>query len=47
VADFRAGKEAALSALIGQVMKATRGKANPGVVTTLLRTRLSEGNGES
>jgi aspartyl-tRNA(Asn)/glutamyl-tRNA(Gln) amidotransferase subunit B len=40
VADYRAGKEAALSFLMGQVMKATRGKANPGVVAELLRARL-------
>ncbi|MGH7707435.1 MAG: hypothetical protein ACREM6_05845, partial [Vulcanimicrobiaceae bacterium] len=29
VADFRAGKEKALKFLVGQVMKASRGKANP------------------
>ena len=40
VADYRAGKEAALSFLMGQVMKATRGKANPSVVAELLRARL-------
>jgi len=41
VADFQAGKENAFQYLIGQVMKETRGKANPEVVTTLLRTKLS------
>jgi aspartyl-tRNA(Asn)/glutamyl-tRNA(Gln) amidotransferase subunit B len=29
VAEFRAGKEKAFNALVGQAMKATRGKANP------------------
>jgi aspartyl-tRNA(Asn)/glutamyl-tRNA(Gln) amidotransferase subunit B len=36
VADYYAGKETALNFLKGQVMKATRGKANPAVVTDLL-----------
>jgi aspartyl-tRNA(Asn)/glutamyl-tRNA(Gln) amidotransferase subunit B len=40
-ADFRAGREAALQALVGQVMKATRGRADARLVTTLLRERLS------
>jgi len=40
VADYRAGKETAQKFLMGQVMKATRGKANPAVVTELLLTRL-------
>jgi aspartyl-tRNA(Asn)/glutamyl-tRNA(Gln) amidotransferase subunit B len=43
VADYRAGKETALNFLKGQVMKATRGKANPNVVTDLLTARLREG----
>jgi hypothetical protein len=30
VEEFRAGKEKAFNALVGQVMKATKGKANPG-----------------
>ncbi len=34
--DYRAGKERALGFLVGQVMKATRGKANPQVVNKLL-----------
>jgi len=42
-ADYRAGKEAALNFLKGQVMKATRGKANPNLVTDLLVARLREG----
>ncbi len=41
VADFQAGKENAFQYLIGQVMKETRGKANPEVVATLLRKKLS------
>lgn len=41
VADFRSGKEAALAFLVGQVMKATKGKANPKLVNELLRKRLS------
>jgi aspartyl-tRNA(Asn)/glutamyl-tRNA(Gln) amidotransferase subunit B len=40
-ADYRAGKEAALNALFGQVMKETRGRANPGVVRDLLRRELA------
>ena len=41
VAEFRAGKEKAFNALVGQVMKATRGKANPGQVNDILRRKLS------
>jgi len=41
VADFRAGKENALKFLIGQVMKASRGKANPVLVETVLRDALT------
>jgi len=37
VQDFKSGKEAALKFLIGQVMRQTRGKANPQVVEKLLR----------
>ncbi len=40
VEDYRAGKEKAFNALVGQVMKASRGKANPGQVSQLLRARL-------
>jgi len=39
-ADFRAGKQQALGALVGQVMKATKGKANPALVNQLLRAML-------
>lgn len=41
VAEFRAGKEKALNGLIGQVMKASRGKANPAQVTAILRAKLA------
>ena len=40
VAEFRSGKDKAFNALVGQVMKASRGKANPAQVTELLKTRL-------
>jgi aspartyl-tRNA(Asn)/glutamyl-tRNA(Gln) amidotransferase subunit B len=40
VEEFRAGKEKALNALVGQVMKASRGKANPAQVNELMRRRL-------
>jgi aspartyl-tRNA(Asn)/glutamyl-tRNA(Gln) amidotransferase subunit B len=40
VAQVRAGKEATLRFLIGQVMKATRGKANPQLAEQLLRERI-------
>jgi len=40
VEEFRAGKEKALNALVGQVMKASRGKANPTQVNEIMRRRL-------
>jgi len=40
VADFAAGKEPALKFLVGQVMKVTKGRANPKVVNELLKKRL-------
>ncbi|MBK7899941.1 MAG: Asp-tRNA(Asn)/Glu-tRNA(Gln) amidotransferase subunit GatB [Azonexus sp.] len=40
VAEFRAGKEKAFNALVGQVMKAAKGKANPQQVNDLLRKKL-------
>ncbi len=40
VAEFRAGKEKAFNALVGQAMKATKGKANPQQVNQLLRSKL-------
>jgi aspartyl-tRNA(Asn)/glutamyl-tRNA(Gln) amidotransferase subunit B len=40
VADYAAGKEQALTFIIGQVMRATRGRANPGMVRDLIRQEL-------
>jgi aspartyl-tRNA(Asn)/glutamyl-tRNA(Gln) amidotransferase subunit B len=40
VADYHAGKAAAMGFLTGQVMKATRGKANPAVVNQILKRQL-------
>ena len=40
VEDFKGGKEKALGALVGQIMKAMKGKANPGMVNELLREML-------
>jgi aspartyl-tRNA(Asn)/glutamyl-tRNA(Gln) amidotransferase subunit B len=42
VADFNAGKEAAVKFLVGQFMKATRGRANPQIATQLLKNKLGE-----
>ncbi|MGV8119797.1 MAG: Asp-tRNA(Asn)/Glu-tRNA(Gln) amidotransferase subunit GatB [Candidatus Xenobiia bacterium LiM19] len=41
--DFRKGNEKTLSFLVGQVMKKTKGKANPEAVNRLLRERLTSG----
>ncbi|MGB7481155.1 MAG: Asp-tRNA(Asn)/Glu-tRNA(Gln) amidotransferase subunit GatB [Burkholderiaceae bacterium] len=41
VEEFRSGKEKAFNALIGQAMKATRGKANPAQLTELLKKKLT------
>jgi aspartyl-tRNA(Asn)/glutamyl-tRNA(Gln) amidotransferase subunit B len=41
VEEFRAGKEKAFNALVGQAMKATKGKANPQQVNDLLRKKLA------
>ena len=43
VADYRAGKPQAMGFLTGQVMKATRGKANPGLVNQILKRQLDRG----
>jgi aspartyl-tRNA(Asn)/glutamyl-tRNA(Gln) amidotransferase subunit B len=40
VEEFRAGKEKAFNALVGQAMKATKGKGNPSQVNELLRKKL-------
>ncbi len=41
VDEYHAGKEKAFNALIGQAMKATKGKANPQQVNELLKQKLS------
>ena len=41
VEEFRAGKEKAFNALIGQAMKASKGKANPAQLTDLLKKKLA------
>jgi len=43
VQDYKAGKKAAFNALIGPVMRETKGKANPRVVREVLHRRLSDG----
>lgn len=43
VADFRAGKQAAIKFLMGQVMGISRGKANPQLVQDLLKKKLADG----
>ena len=40
VEEFRAGKDKAFNALVGQVMRASKGRANPAQVNDLLKTRL-------
>ena len=40
VEEYRSGKEKAFNALVGQIMKASKGKANPGQVNTLLKQKL-------
>jgi aspartyl-tRNA(Asn)/glutamyl-tRNA(Gln) amidotransferase subunit B len=41
VAEYRAGNSKALNALVGQIMKASQGKANPQQVNDLLRQKLA------
>ncbi|MEI6516828.1 MAG: Asp-tRNA(Asn)/Glu-tRNA(Gln) amidotransferase GatCAB subunit B, partial [bacterium] len=41
VEDFKAGKAAALKFLVGQVMKLSKGKANPQMATEMLQRKLS------
>ncbi len=43
VQDVRAGKDRAVAFLVGQVMKKTRGRANPEIVNRLLRKRIGAG----
>jgi aspartyl-tRNA(Asn)/glutamyl-tRNA(Gln) amidotransferase subunit B len=40
IAEYRAGKDKAFNALVGQVMKASQGKANPAQVNALLKAKL-------
>ena len=40
VAQYKAGKDKAFNALVGQVMKASKGKANPAQVNALLKAKL-------
>jgi len=47
VADYLAGKEPVLRFLVGQVMKATRGKANPKLANELLLEKLKQEQGRS
>jgi len=42
VADFKAGKDKAVGFLVGQVMKETKGKANPGLVNKLILEALNQ-----
>jgi aspartyl-tRNA(Asn)/glutamyl-tRNA(Gln) amidotransferase subunit B len=42
VEDYLAGKERALGFLVGQMMKETKGRANPGMVNELLKTELAK-----
>ena len=42
VADYKAGKETALKFLVGQVMKASQGRANPQLVNEVLKRKLAE-----
>jgi aspartyl-tRNA(Asn)/glutamyl-tRNA(Gln) amidotransferase subunit B len=44
VADYRGGKESALKALVGLVMRETRGRANPQLAEELLRQQLDSGS---
>jgi len=43
VDEYRAGNQKAFNALVGQAMKATKGKANPQQVNALLREKLDAG----
>jgi aspartyl-tRNA(Asn)/glutamyl-tRNA(Gln) amidotransferase subunit B len=42
VADYKGGKEQALGFMVGQVMKLSKGKANPGLVNKLLKEKLQQ-----
>jgi aspartyl-tRNA(Asn)/glutamyl-tRNA(Gln) amidotransferase subunit B len=40
VDEYKAGKDKALNAMVGQVMKKSQGKANPSAVTQTLKAKL-------
>jgi aspartyl-tRNA(Asn)/glutamyl-tRNA(Gln) amidotransferase subunit B len=42
VEQFKSGKDKAFNALVGQVMKLSKGKANPGQVSELLKDELNK-----
>jgi len=42
VSEYRSGKEKVLGFLVGQVMKATKGKANPQIVNEILKKKLQD-----
>ena len=41
VKDFKAGKDASLQFLVGQIMKETKGRANPQVIQEMLKTKIN------
>jgi aspartyl-tRNA(Asn)/glutamyl-tRNA(Gln) amidotransferase subunit B len=41
VEEFKSGKDKAFNALVGQVMKLSKGKANPSQVSDILRKKIS------
>ncbi len=45
VADFHGGKASALQFLVGQVMRASKGKANPNLVNEMVREKLASQKG--
>jgi aspartyl-tRNA(Asn)/glutamyl-tRNA(Gln) amidotransferase subunit B len=47
MADYRAGKETAIKFLVGQVMKATKGRANPQLVNEMLKQKLAEASNQA
>jgi aspartyl-tRNA(Asn)/glutamyl-tRNA(Gln) amidotransferase subunit B len=44
LADYRAGKDKLFGFFVGQVMKATEGKANPAQLNQLLKNKLNNGS---
>jgi aspartyl-tRNA(Asn)/glutamyl-tRNA(Gln) amidotransferase subunit B len=44
VEDYRAGKDQALKFLVGQMMRLTRGRANPGIAADIIKRKLEEGS---